>query len=159
MGDRLQPLASDRLEWDRLRGADGVYMTAGDTGAMVNARQARVLVASPRARSALGTDGPLIDALVYSAGDAGEREWAERVAHRVRLHVATEGSRGGRWWGESEGRWSAAPPPGEPRDAYGCGDSFAAGVTFALAGGSSIDDAVALGAECGARCLTRAGAP
>jgi ribokinase len=118
-----------------------------------------VLVASPRARSALGTDGPLIDALVYSAGDAGEREWAERVAHRVRLHVATEGSRGGRWWGESEGRWSAAPPPGEPRDAYGCGDSFAAGVTFALAGGSSIDDAVALGAECGARCLTRAGAP
>ena len=159
MGDRLQPLASDALEWDRLRGADGVYMTAGDTGAMDHARQARVLVASPRARDALGHDGPLIDALVYSAGDSGEREWAARVEHRVRLHVATDGARGGSWWGRSEGRWSAVPPPGEPRDAYGCGDSFAAGFTFALADGSSIDDAAALGAQCGARCLTRAGAP
>jgi ribokinase len=51
------------------------------------------------------------------------------------------------------------PPPGKPHDAYGCGDSFAAGVTFALAGGSSIEDAAALGAQCGALCLTRAGAP
>ena len=159
MGDRLQPLASDPLEWDRLRGADGVYVTAGDTGAMEHARQARILVASPRARDALGKEGPMIDALVYSAGDAGEREWAARVAHRVRLHVATEGARGGSWWGESEGRWAPVPPPGEPRDAYGCGDSFAAGVTFALAGGSSIEDAVALGAQRGALCLTRAGAP
>jgi ribokinase len=159
MGDRLQPLASDPLEWDLLRGADGVYMTAGDTAAMAHARQARVLVASPRARSALGQDGPLIDALVYSAGDAREREWAARVEHRVRLHVATEGARGGSWWGESEGRWSAVPPPGEPRDAYGCGDSFAAGFTFALAGSSSIEEAAALGAQRGALCLTRAGAP
>jgi ribokinase len=159
MGDRLQPLASDPLEWDRLQRADGVYVTAGDTGAMEHARQARVLVASPRARDALGQEGPMIDALVYSAGDAGEREWAARVAYRVRLHVATEGARGGSWRGESEGRWSPVPPPGEPRDAYGCGDSFAAGVTFALAGGSSIEDAVALGAQRGALCLTRAGAP
>jgi ribokinase len=159
MGDRLQPLASDPLEWDRLRGADGVYVTAGDTGAMELARQARVLVASPRARSALGAEGPMIDALVYSAGDAGEREWAARVAHRVRLHVATEGARGGHWWGESGGRWSAAPLPGEPHDAYGCGDSFAAGFTFGLASGKSIADAAALGAQRGALCLTRAGAP
>jgi ribokinase len=126
---------------------------------MESARQARVLVASPRARSALGHDGPVIDALVYSASDVGERDWAARVAHRVRLHVATEGARGGSWWGEAEGRWSAVPPPGKPHDAYGCGDSFAAGVTFALAGGSSIEDAAALGAQCGALCLTRAGAP
>jgi ribokinase len=159
MGDRLQPLASDPLEWDRLRGADGVYVTAGDGGAMELARQARVLVASPRARSALGVQGPPIDALVYSAGDPNEREWAARVAHRVRLRVATEGARGGSWWGESEGRWSAAPLPGKPRDAYGCGDSFAAGFTFGLAGGSSIEAAAALGAERGALCLTRAGAP
>lgn len=159
MGDRLQPLASDALEWDRLRGADGVYVTAGDAGAMEHARDARVLVVSPRARSALGHDGPMIDALVYSAGDGGEREWAERIEHRVRLHVATDGARGGSWWGQSEGRWGAVPPPGEPQDTYGCGDSFAAGLTFAMAGGSSIEDAAAFGAECGARCLSRAGAP
>jgi ribokinase len=159
MGDRLEPLASDRLEWDRLQGADGVYMTAGDTGAMEYARQARVLVASPRARSALGHDGPVIDALVYSAGDAGEREWAARVEHRVRLHVATEGAHGGSWWGEAEGRWAPVPPPGPPRDAYGCGDSFAAGFTYGLASALSIAEAAALGAERGALCLTRAGAP
>ncbi len=75
------------------------------------------------------------------------------------LQFATEGAAGGRWWGTSEGRWAAVPPPGPPRDAYGCGDSFAAGLTFGLAGGSSIADAAALGARCGARCLARAGAP
>jgi ribokinase len=159
MGDRLQPLAEDALDWDRLCGADGVFMTAGDTGAMEHARRARVLVVSPRARSALEHEGPLIDALVYSSRDPGEREWARRVDHRVQLHVATDGARGGSWWGQSQGRWSAVPPPGEPRDAYGCGDSFAAGLTFALASGSSVEDAAALGARCGALCLTRPGAP
>ncbi|MGZ4186870.1 MAG: PfkB family carbohydrate kinase [Solirubrobacteraceae bacterium] len=159
MGDRLEPLASDPLEWDGLRGADGVYMTAGDTGAMEHARQARVLVASPRARSALGRAGPVIDVLVYSGGDAGEREWAAWVEHRVRLHVATDGARGGSWWGESEGRWPPVAPPGAPRDAYGCGDSFAAGLTFGLASGASVQEAAQLGAQRGALCLTRAGAP
>jgi ribokinase len=159
IGERLQPLAADALEWDRLRGADGVYVTAGDPGAMEHARQARALVVSPRARSALGHDGPTIDALVYSSRDPREREWARRVEHRVRLQVATDGAHGGSWSGESQGRWAPVPPPGKPHDAYGCGDSFAAGFTFALAAWSSIEDAAALGAEWGARCLTRAGAP
>jgi ribokinase len=159
IGDRLQPVGADALDWEQLRGADGVYVTAGDAGAMNHARQARVMVVSPRARSALGAEGPEIDALVYSSRDPGECDWAQRVAHRVRLQVATDGAHGGRWWGESEGSWSPVAPPGEPHDAYGCGDSFAAGVTYALAGGASIADAAALGAECGARCLTRPGAP
>jgi ribokinase len=159
LGDRLAPLASDGLEWDRARGADAAFVTAGDTGAIDHARKARVLIASPRARSALEGDGPPIDALVYSARDRGESEWARRIEHRVRLQFATDGAGGGRWWGTSEGRWEAVPPPGRPRDAYGCGDSFAAGLTFGLAAGSSIAEAAALGAACGARCLTRAGAP
>jgi ribokinase len=159
IGERLQPLGSDQLDWEGLRAAAGVYVTAGDAGALNHARRARVLVASPRARDSLErSDGP-IDALVYSARDRGESAWARRVEHRVRLLFATEGRAGGRWWGESEGRWAPAPPPGEPRDAYGCGDSFAAGLTFGLAQGASIDEAAALGATCAARCLTRAGAP
>ena len=76
----------------------------------------------------------------------------------MRLLFATQGAAGGRWWGESEGRWEAVAPPGEPRDAYGCGDSFAAGVAFGLAEGVSVAEAAALGARCGARCLTEAGA-
>jgi ribokinase len=159
IGERLQPIGADELDWARLRGADAVYFTAGDVAAMEHARQARVLVASPRARSALDGEGPTIDALVYSARDPGENEWAARAEHRVRLHVATDGARGGRWWGDARGSWTAVPPPGPPRDAYGCGDSFAAGFTFGLAAGSTIEEAAALGANWGALCLTQAGAP
>src|SRR5437764_10309957 len=65
IGDRLDPLGSDDLEWDRLTDADGVYMTAGDPAALQRARQAGVLVASPRARTALTQpDGPEVDAIV-----------------------------------------------------------------------------------------------
>jgi ribokinase len=159
LGARLEPRSSDGLQWERVRGADAAFVTAGDSGAIEQARQARVLVASPRARTALEGDGPPIDALVYSGRDRGEREWARRIEHRVRLQFATEGAAGGRWWGTSEGRWEAVAPPGRPRDAYGCGDSFAAGLTFGLATGSSIAEAAALGAACGASCLTRRGAP
>ncbi len=159
LGERLQPLGSDELDWDLLRRADGVYFTAGDAGAMRRARQAPLLVASPRAREALEPGGPQIDALVFSARDRDEASWAQRVVDRARLLVATEGANGGRWWGESEGEWSPTPLPGEPRDAYGCGDSFVAGLTFGLAAGTSVAQAAAIGARCGARCLTRVAAP
>jgi ribokinase len=159
IGARLEPLGSDDLDWDRLDGADGVYFTAGDAAAFVRSRSARVVVASPRGRSALAGGAPLLDALVFSGRDRDEREWAARIERQARLLVATDGAGGGRWWGESEGTWDAAEPPGEPRDAYGCGDSFAAGFTLGLASGGSAREAAALGALWGARCLTRAGAP
>ena len=54
---------------------------------------------------------------------------------------------------------AAARPPGKIRDAYGCGDSFAAWFTFGLASGGSVQEAADIGAKAGARCLTRAGAP
>lgn len=160
IGERLDPLGVDSLDWDRLAGAEGVYVTAGDPAALQRARQAGVVVASPRARTALNhPDGPLVDAIVFSAHDRDEQAWAQRSAARARLLVATEGQAGGRWWGASEGRWQAVDPPGQARDSYGCGDSFAAGFTYGLASGLSVAEAAALGARCGARCLTRAGAP
>ncbi len=159
IGERLQPVGSDPLEWERLRDAGGVYVTAGDPAALERARAARFVVATPRARGALEGPGPRIDALIFSAHDRDECEWAERVAGRARLLVATEGSAGGRWWGESSGRWDAVPLPGEPRDTYGCGDSFAAAFTFGLASGRDVAGAAALGAEWGAIALTRQGAP
>jgi ribokinase len=159
IGERLEPRGADELDWERLRGADGVYFTAGDAAALRHARAARVVVVSPRARSALEADGTDFDAIVFSARDADERDWAPRVADCARLIVATEGARGGHWEGECGGRWEVTPPPGETRDAYGCGDSFAAGFTFGLASGCSVGEAAALGARRGALCLTRAGAP
>jgi ribokinase len=160
VGERLEPVGSDDLPWDRLRGADGVYFTAGDAGALEHARDARVVVASPRGREALECPrSPIIDALVYSARDADEREWARRLASRARLLVETRGADGGAWSGEEEGTWETLAAEGKPRDSYGCGDSFAAGFTFGLASGVTVAEAAAIGARCGARCLTRAGAP
>jgi ribokinase len=158
VGERLEPEGADELPWERLAGCDGVYFTAGDRGALERARQARVLVATPRARETL-QDGPPIDALIYSRGDPDEAGWARRLEARARLLVETRGAAGGVWWGESEGSWRAVAPEGPIRDAYGCGDSFAAAFTFGLAGGAGVAEAAALGARAGARCLTRAGAP
>jgi ribokinase len=160
VGERLAPRGSDPLDWERLATADGAYFTAGDPGALVRTAAAGVLVASPRGRGALDGEGaPPIDALVYSRRDADERQWASRLEPRTRLMVETRGAAGGAWWGESVGSWEAADPEGQPRDVYGCGDSFAAGFTLALATGATIAEAAAAGARAGARCLTRAGAP
>ncbi|MDE3069731.1 MAG: ribokinase [Acidobacteriota bacterium] len=168
IGERLEARGGDALEWGLLRDAAGVYFTAGDDGALRAARAATVLVCSPRAHRAFGPargigEGVVVDALVFSDHDAAEAAWARPLFAASRLLVATEGTSGGRWWSEHDGgaagRWSAAPPPGAVRDSYGCGDSFAAGLTFALAEGRPIDEAVELGALCGSRCLTRDGAP
>jgi ribokinase len=47
--------------------------------------------------------------------------------------------------------------PGPVADAYGCGDSFAGGLTYGLGTGLDIDAALALGARCGATCMTGRG--
>lgn len=183
IGERLEPRGSDPLDWDLLDGAAGVYFTAGDVGAFAQARRAPVLVASPRGRHALAgardaaeaasrgarqvaeaaSRGDIperpIDALVYSGHDPDEAEWAKRLAGRARLLVETQGHDGGIWFGAEQGSWKPTPPPGPPHDAYGCGDSFAAGFTFGLAEGRSVAAAAAIGAERGARCLARVGAP
>jgi ribokinase len=158
LGDRLEPAGADPLAWERLDDTAGVFITAGDAAAAKWARAAPVLVASPRARRALtGEIG--VDALVYSDHDADETAWADRVGDRARLRFATAGAAGGRWWGESEGRWSAVAPPGPIADAYGCGDSFMAALTAGLAAGMTIAEAAHFGAVAGARALTRPGVP
>ena len=159
IGERLQPEGGDPLEWARLSRADAVYVTAGDRGALEHARAAPILVATPRLRERLDRPDVYFDALVFSATDESEARWARRLEADARLMVATEGAAGGRWWGESEGRWQAAPPPGPIRDSYGCGDTFAAGFTYGLAGGGSVAEACNVGARWGAEMLTRVGAP
>jgi ribokinase len=159
LGERLQPAGDDPLAWERLDVADGVYLTAGDLGAVRRARAARVVVATPRLRERLDGDDLRLDAVVFSAHDTDEVRWARTLEPCTRLMVATEGAHGGHWWGDSEGRWSAVTPPGPIRDAYGCGDSFAAGFTYGLARGMTVAQAAEVGARCGAEMLTRVGAP
>jgi ribokinase len=178
-GERLEPTATDaELPWDAFGELDAVYFTAGDVRALRAARAARVLVASPRAADALG-QGVALDALVLSADDAIEREAARRAQEDAALVVSTRGARGGSYWergaaqdestartstahgdaegGGTEGTWAASPPPGPIVDSYGCGDSFAAGLTYGLGAGLTVAAALELAARCGAACLTGRG--
>jgi ribokinase len=157
-GPRLQPIGGDELPWEELQGMDAVYFTAGDVGALLAARAARVLLASPRARDALG-HGVRLDALVMSEDDPIERREAVRAHEEAELVVSTEGERGGsyRTRDGSSGTWAPAPTPAAPVDSYGCGDSFAAGLTYGLGAGMSVAAALALAARCGAACLTGRG--
>jgi ribokinase len=159
MGERLVPHGDDDLPWDRVAQLDAVYLTGGDAGAVRAARRARTLVATPRAFEALVDAGVAVDVLIASATDPGEQVDVSRLAHAPRCVVATRGAEGGTWKGAdgTAGSWKAARPPGEPVDAYGCGDSFAAGVTCGLAAGLDLAGALELGARCGAWCLTGRG--
>ncbi len=159
IGSRLGPRGDDRLPWELLAETDGVYFTAGDAEALRNARRARVLVATPRARQTLLEAGVELDVLVASATDPDERLSPSELDPSPRVFVRTDGARGGRWMTRDgrSGRFDPAPPPGRIADAYGCGDSFAAGLTYGLAARRSLEDALTLAARCGAACLTGRG--
>lgn len=158
LGERLVPSRErDALAWERCAGADAIYFTGGDADALHAARGARVLVATPRAREAIAASGVQLDVLVASADDDGESvAGIEPAPGRV---VLTSGAEGGRWTGldGDTGTWAAAALPGPAIDAYGCGDSFAAGLTYGLGAKLELPDALALAARCGAHCLTGRG--
>jgi len=157
LGQRLDPpaglLESSSAASPRF---DGIYFTAGGPEALRHARDsARILTASPRAVHALGHGVPL-DALILSNEDEYEVRVAADSEAEAGTVVRTEGFHGGsyRHDGGDAGRWPASPPPGPVVDGYGCGDSFAAGLTFGLAAGIGLTAALALAARCGATCAT-----
>jgi ribokinase len=158
IGSRLGPQADDPLPWRELGEADAVYFTAGDPGAVRAARAARTLVATARGLETLGAAGVELDALVASGSDRGERYETGDLEPPPRLVVRTAGAAGGTWENAADrGGWKAADLPGPVRDAYGCGDSFAAGLTYGLGAGLEVGEALRLGARCGAACLTGRG--
>jgi ribokinase len=159
IGERVAPRADDPLPWSGLDGVDAVYLTAGDPGAVRAARAAHVLVATIRAGEGLADASVVLDALVSSATDAGERFTPGDIDPPPRLVVRTAGAAGGtlvRSDGRTE-KWVAAPLPGPAVDAYGAGDSFAACLTYGLGEGRPPEDAVELAARCGAACMTGRG--
>jgi ribokinase len=159
LGRRLEPSAADRLAWNELEDTDGVYATAGNAGALREARRARVLVATARATPLLVQADVHLDAVVASARDPAERFDPDPLTHPPHLVVRTEGVRGG-WFETSDGRsgrYEAAEPPGPLVDTYGAGDSFAAGLTFGLARGLGVDAAIGIAARCGAWCVAGRG--
>jgi ribokinase len=129
---------------------------SGDVAALRAARRSSVLVATSRELETLRRAGVQIDVLVGSGEDAAERFEAGELEPEPPIVVTTAGHLGG--WIRPGGPFRAAPLPGPVSDAYGCGDCFAAGLTYGLALGKPVDEAVALGAECGAAVLTGRGA-
>jgi ribokinase len=159
IGDRLGPRAEDPLPWGELADTDAVYFTAGDAGAARAARAAHTLVASARGIETLAEARVELDALLASGKDPGERYTPGDLEPPPRLVVRTAGASGGEYEARDgeHGRWGATPLPGPVSDLYGCGDSFAAGVTHGLGAGMPIDQALELGARCGAACATGRG--
>jgi ribokinase len=159
IGEKLHPLGSDPLPWDELAAIDALYFSAGDAEALRAARRARVLVATARELPTLVEAGVQLDALVRSATDPGEAYEPGQIDPEPALVVATQGREGGSFVaGDRSGTYAAAQLPGPLVDAYGAGDAFAAGLTFALARGDGTEAALVFAARCGAAAMTGRGA-
>jgi ribokinase len=157
LGDKLRPEGGDAtMPWEELADVDAVFFVSGDVAALRQARKARVLVATARELPTLQRGGVELDVLVASGEDEGERYRPGDLDPAPEVVVTTAGALGG--WIQPGGPYLAAPLEAPIEDAYGCGDCFAAGLTFALARGDSIEAAVAFGARCGAAVLTGRGA-
>jgi ribokinase len=156
LGPKLLPSGEDpALPWEQLARCDAVFFVSGDVAALRAARRARVLVATARELPTLQRAGEQLDVLVGSAEDSAEQIEHGALEPEPLTTVTTSGMLGG--WVRPGGPFRAAPLPGPVEDAYGCGDCFAAGLAYGLAQGLEMDEAVALGARCGAAVLTGRG--
>jgi ribokinase len=157
LGRKLLPSGEDgSLPWELLAACDAVHFVSGDVSALRAARRGRVLVATSRELATLQRGGVEIDVLAGRGEDVGERYEPGALEPAPRIVVTTAGALGG--WIRPGGPYRAAPLPGPIVDSYGCGDCFAAGLAYGLAEGRAVDEAVALGARCGAAVLTGRGA-
>lgn len=159
LGVRSSPSANDQLPWDELESADAVFLTAGDVPAVRLARKAKILVATSRIVPLLKEAGVELDALVGSSLDPSEQYRDGDLPVAPRLVVRSAGAAGGTYQvaGEPVRPYPPTPLPGPLVDTYGCGDSFAGGLTFGLALGLPPEEAVALAARCGAAVATGRG--
>jgi ribokinase len=159
MSHKLHPHGADPLPWAELAEVDAVYFSAGDPDALRAARQGRALVATARELPTLVEAQVELDALVRSGRDPSEAYEAGLIEPEPHMIVSTMGREGGSYAvaGE-EGTYVAVDLPGPLVDAYGAGDSFAAGLAFALGSGRSPEASVEFAAKCGAVAMTRRGA-
>jgi ribokinase len=159
MGNKLHPHGADLLPWTELAEVDAVYFSAGDPDALRAARQARALVATARELPTLVEAQVQLDALVRSGRDPSEGYEHGLLEPEPHMVVSTMGREGGSYAvaGE-EDTYVGVDLPGPVVDAYGAGDSFAAGLAFALGSGHSPAGAVEFAAKCGAVAMTRRGA-
>lgn len=152
LGERLEPEGADDLGWEDLADFDAVFVTAGDETVIRKTRRAGHVVATSRIVPQLRAAGIRLDALAGSAYDPAERYSAGDLSPEPHLVVRTEGPKGGTWQqpGSAPRRYGPGSRSSTSGDSYGCGDSFAAALTFCLARGDTPAAAVSFASDCGA---------
>ena len=157
IGERLQPIASDDLPWSDMKNYDGIFITATDKEGIRLASKARFVAATPRTgKAALINSKVKINALIGSGLDPGEEINYEELVPKPDIYIATEGKLGGTVYPKKY-KYKAIKPSSQEIDTYGCGDCFAGAVTTALAAKLNLDQAIKIGAYCGAACSTHYG--
>ncbi len=157
IGERLQPIASDKLLWGDMENYDGIFVTATDKEGIKLARKAKFLSATPRTgEQTLKNAKVKIDALIGSGLDPGEEINFEELEPKPEIYISTKGKLGGTIFPENI-KYKSIKPSLKEIDTYGCGDCFAGAVTAALSAKLNLEQAINIGAYCGAECSTRYG--
>ncbi|MBW3042316.1 PfkB family carbohydrate kinase [Prochlorococcus marinus] len=157
IGERLQPIASDDLPWSHMKNYDGIFVTATDEEGIRFARKANFLAATPRTgENTLRNSKVKINALIGSGLDPGEKINYEEFAPKPEIYISTEGKSGGTIYPDKH-KYNSIQPSSKEIDTYGCGDCFAGAVTTALSAKLNLDQAIKIGAYCGAECSTHYG--
>ena len=157
IGERLQPIASDNLPWNEMKNYDGIFITATDKEGIRLAREAKFLSATPRTgEKTLKNSKVKINALIGSALDPGEEINHDELIPKPDIYIATKGKSGGTIFPYNQS-YKSITPSSKEIDTYGCGDCFAGGVTTALSANLNLNQAVKIGAYCGAECSTHYG--
>ena len=157
IGERLQPKASDDLPWNDMKNYDGIFVTATDKEGLILARKARFLAATPRiGEKILKNSKVRLDALIGSGLDPDERINYEELVSKPDIYISTEGKLGGTVF-PKKNKYTSIKPSSKEIDSYGCGDCFAGAVTTALSAKLNLDQAIKIGAYCGAECSTHYG--
>ena len=157
-GDRGEAPAARRRQVTALGGAPSTP-TASTSRAGTSRRSKGAACARPRRHGARAADAPPGRSRARCARRQRDRRGrtlrSGRPRSAPRLFVATSGQLGG--WAQPGGPFAAVTRSGPVVDAYGAGDCFAAGLTFALASGEEPRDALAFAAHCGATVVTGRG--
>ena len=157
IGERLQPIGSDNLPWGDMKNYDGIFITATDKEGIRLAREAKFLSATPRTgEKTLKNSKVKINALIGSALDPGEEINHDELIPKPDIYIATKGKSGGTIFPYNQS-YKSITPSSKEIDTYGCGDCFAGGVTTALSANLSLNQAIKIGAYCGAECSTHYG--
>lgn len=147
----------DSLPWDDLAKADACYFVRGDIYAARHARKAKKLISTARVLPTLQAAGIKVDALLMSQHDQAENYQPGDLEPEPGIVIATDGINGSQVLGGKH--YPIEPVPADKlADTYGCGDSFAAGITYALGQKMSLDDAIKLASQAAAEAARRRGA-